>query len=282
VLLQFSISFGYNAAMINRAKLFLRDIYEKREILYELAKRDYQKQYMGSSLGFVWVYLEPLLFIAVLYLVFTFGLRAGGTADGTPFVVYLLVGMVSWFYFSENLTSNAGSIRQHSFLLKKVDFRLSLLPMVKLMSSALPHFFMLIIAIGVAALSGIYPGWYVIQLVYYFTAMVFLLLGIGWLTSATNLFVSDVSKLVGVTTTFGMWLTPLVWDINIVPEQYRWIVKLNPFNYIVEGYRDSIIYGVGFWTKPYETLYYWIVTILTLWIGITVFGKLRPHFAEVA
>ncbi len=268
--------------MINRTKLFLKDIYDKHEILYELAKRDFQKQYMGSSLGFVWVYLQPLLFIAVLYLVFTFGLRAGGTADGTPFVVYLITGMVAWFYFSENLSSNASIIKQHTFLLKKVDFRLSLLPMVKLMSSAAPHFFLLFTAIIVAALNGIYPSWYVLQLFYYFVAMVVLLLGIGWLTSATNLFISDVSKFVGVTTTFGMWLTPLIWDIAIVPEKYRWIVKLNPFNYIAEGYRDSIIYGVGFWTKPYETLYFWIVTTLILWIGITVFGKLRPHFAEVA
>ncbi len=268
--------------MINRAKHFLIDIYDKREILSELAKRDFQKQYMGSSLGFIWVYLQPLLFIAVLYLVFTFGLRAGGIADGTPFIVYLVTAMVAWFYFSENLSSNAGIIKQHTFLLKKVDFRLSMLPIVKLLSSATPHFFLLLIAMGIAAVNGIYPSWYALQLIYYFAAMAVLLLGIGWLTSSTNLFISDVSKFVGVTVTFGMWLTPLVWDIAIVPPEYRWIVNLNPFYYIVEGYRDSIIYGIGFWEKPVHTLYFWIETITILWAGITVFRKLRPHFAEVA
>ena len=268
--------------MINRTKHFFIDIYNKREILFELAKRDFQKQYMGSSLGFIWVYLQPLLYIILLYMVFTFGLRAGNISNGTPFLIYLITGMVPWFYFSENLSSNANVIRQHSFLLKKVDFRLSLLPIVKLISSSMPHLFFLLITLMVAATYGIYPTWYALQLIYYFFAMIMLLLGIGWLTSATNLFISDVSKFVGVTVTFGMWITPLFWDIALVPPQYRWIINLNPFYYIVEGYRDSIIYGVGFWEKPVHTLFFWSITALTLWIGITVFRKLRPHFAEVA
>jgi ABC-type polysaccharide/polyol phosphate export permease len=268
--------------MINRAKHFLIDIYDKREILYELAKRDFQKKYMGSSIGFIWVYLEPLLFVSVLYVIFTFGLRAGNISDGTPFIVYFISGMIAWFYFSENLSSNAGIIKQHNFLLKKVDFRLSLLPIVKLMSSSAPHLFFILIALVIAAINGIYPTWYTLQLIYYFIAMVILLLGVGWLTSATNIFIPDVSKAVGITVTFGMWLTPLFWEIAIVPPKYQWIVKLNPFYYIVEGYRDSLIYGVGFWEKPLYTLYFWVVTIIMLWIGITVFGKLRPHFAEVA
>ena len=268
--------------MIIRAKHFFLDIHDKRELLFELAKRGFQKQYMGSSLGFIWVYLQPLLLITVLYFVFTFGLRAGNISDGTPFIVYFVSGMIAWFYFSENLSSNAGIIKQHTFLLKKVDFRLSLLPMVKLMSSAIPHFFLILVAIVIAAINGIYPSWYTLQLFYYFAAMVVLLLGIGWLTSSTNLFVPDVSKFVAVTVTFGMWLTPLIWDIAIVPPEYRWIVNLNPFYYIVEGYRDSIIYGIGFWEKPMHTLYFWVETIAILWVGFTVFKKLRPHFAEVA
>lgn len=267
--------------MIIRAKHFLIDIYYKREILIELAKRDFQKQYMGSALGFVWVYIQPLFLITVFYLVFTFGLRAGGLTDGTPFIVYLITGMIAWFYFSENLLSNTNSIAQHNFLLKKVDFRLSLLPIVKLLSSVPSQIFFILIALIVASLNGIYPSWYTLQLFYYFFAMIILLLGVGWMTSSTNIFVPDVSKAVNLTVTFGMWLTPLFWDISIVPEKYQWIVKLNPFYYIVEGYRDSIIYDIGFWEKPYETLYFWTVTVSTLWLGITIFKKLRPHFAEV-
>ena len=268
--------------MIIRTKKFLQDIYDKRSILFELAKRDFQQQYMGSYLGFIWVYLQPLLFVTVLYLVFTMGFKSGSSSDGVPFVVYLISGMIAWFYIANNLNAGTNVIRQYSFLLKKLDFRLSMLPIVKLLSSTIPHVFFIFIAVLIAALNGIYPTFYLFQVIYYFIAMFALLLGLSWLTSSTNVFVPDVSKTVSVIITFGFWLTPIFWDINKVPEQYQWIIKLNPANYIVQGYRDSIIAHVGFWEKPYETFYFWVITIIFLWSGITVFKKLRPHFAEVA
>ena len=150
------------------------------------------------------------------------------------------------------------------------------------MSSFVPHIFFIFIAIIIAILNGIYPSLYLFQLVYYFIAMLTLLLGMSWLTSSTNIFVSDVSKIIGVIVTFGFWLTPVFWDISKILEKYQWLIQLNPATYIVEGYRDSIINHVGFWEKPYQTLYYWTVTFITLKIGIAVFQKLRPHFAEVA
>jgi len=90
--------------MINLSRIFFTDIYDKCSILYELAKRDFQQQYMGSYLGVVWVYLQPLLFITVLYLVFTFGFKSGSSSDGVPFAVYLISGMIPWLYIARNLT----------------------------------------------------------------------------------------------------------------------------------------------------------------------------------
>ena len=165
--------------MIKRSKNFLTSIYDKRSILYELAKRDFQQQYMGSYLGFVWIYLQPLLFVSVLYIVFTMGFKSGGGSDGVPFAVYLISGMIAWFYIAENLNAGTAIIRQHSFLLKKVDFRLSMLPIVKLLSSSIPQLFFIFIAICIAALNGIYPTFYTLQIIYYFIPWLccFLVLG---------------------------------------------------------------------------------------------------------
>ncbi len=262
-------------------KKFILDIYNKRELLLELAKRDFQNQYMGSYLGFVWIYLQPLLFVSVIYMIFNLGLKgATGTTD-VPFVVYLIIGIVPWFYISGNLTTNTRVISQHSFLLKKVDFRLSILPMVNLISSLPAHLFLISIAIIIAMINGIYPSLYIFQLIYYFLAMSILLLGIGWLTSSSQLFITDVSKIINLVVTFGFWLTPIFWNAQRIPEQYKWILHLNPFAYIVDGYRDSIYLHIGFWEKPYETFFFWIITFSFLLIGIVVFKKLRPHFAEV-
>lgn len=267
--------------LITRTKKFILDIYNKRELLLELTKRDFQKQYMGSYLGFIWVYLQPLLFISVLYFIFSLGFKAGSSSDGIPFVVYLIVGIIPWFYIAGNLSSMTNVISQNSFLLKKVDFRLSLLPIVKLMSSFIPHLFFLFIALIVAFMNDIHPSIYAFQLIYYYICMLALLLGLGWLTSSTKIFVPDVSNFVGLVVTFGFWLTPIFWDINKIPSEYHWIVNLNPAAYIVQGYRDSIVSHIWFWEKPYETLYFWGFTIVFLLVGITVFKRLRPHFAEV-
>lgn len=259
---------------------FITDIVSKRSLIYELSKRDFQQQYQGSYLGIVWMFLQPLLFISVLYLIFSLGFKAQATME-IPFSLYLVCGMVSWLFFVGNLSSTTNVIHSHAYLVKKVDFRLSILPIVKILSSLIPHLFLVAVAIALSWYHGYHPGLHTIQIIYYLVALSLLLLGIGWLTSSTSIFVTDVSNVVTVITQFGFWLTPIFWNISMIPERYHWLIKLNPLYYIVSGYRDSIILGTPFWAKPEETLYFWGITILTLVAGIHVYRKLRPHFAEV-
>lgn len=270
----------FSKQIIIRIKFFLYEIYIKRRLIYELAKRNFQQQYMGSYLGFIWVFLQPLIFIGILYSVFTLGFRTGGATD-IPFVVYLITGMIAWMYFADIISSTTGIISNHSYLVKKVDFRLSILPIVKILSGLIPHLFFLCIAVLVAWVNGFPPSFYAFQALYYLTGMMALLIGLGWITSSTSLFVSDVIKVVAIIVQFGFWLTPIIWDIAMIPVQYRWIVKINPMCYVVNGYRDSFVYKVPFWHHAHETLYFWTFTLVVLYFGITVFGKLRPHFAEV-
>ena len=246
----------------------------------ELVKRDIQQKYMGSYLGLVWIFLQPLIFISILYFVFTFGLRVANEV-GVPFSVYLVSGIVAWLYFAENFGSTTYAISEYAFLVKRVDFRLSILPVVKIISSLVPHFFLVMLALTVAAFEGFHPTLYTLQLLYYLFALSVLVLGLGWLTSSTSLFVKDVANVVNVLVQFGFWITPVFWNINIIPEKYRWVIKLNPIDYIVTGYRDSIVGGIPFWEHVSETIYFWTVTSLLLLTGAIIFKRLRPHFAEV-
>ena len=265
--------------MIKAAYNFFLDIVNKRSVILDLVKRDLQQQYMGSYLGAVWLLLEPLFFISVLYAVFTLGFRAGTTTD-MPFSIYLVTGIVAWLHFTTNFNANTAAISSYSFLVKKVDFRLSILPIVKMLSSMVVHVFLLLVTISLAWYEGYAPTIYTLQIVYYFFAMSALLLGLGWLTSSTSIFVKDVSKLVSVIIQFGFWMTPIFWNISMIPERYRWIIELNPMYYIVTGYRDSVVSHVPFWERS-NTLYFWVFTLAFLYIGITVYRKLKPHFAEV-
>ena len=266
--------------MNNPIVAFIADIISKRMLVDELAKRDLQHQYQGSYLGFVWMFLQPLLFILVLYMIFTLGFRAGMNTD-VPFGLYLVSGMVAWLYFSGTLLANTDVIGSYAFLVKKMDFRLSILPIVKVLSALVAHFFLVGVAIVIAWIQGYGPSIYTLQLFYYLGAMWALLLGLGWLTSSTSLFIKDVSKLVPVLVQFGFWLTPIFWNISMIPEKYHWIVKSNPAYYIVSGYRESLLTRNVFWDRPVEGLYFWTVTLLFLLAGISVYRRLRPHFAEV-
>ncbi|GAB4343844.1 MAG: ABC transporter permease [Desulfobulbaceae bacterium] len=266
--------------LLSRTLNFLADIYVKRLVIYELAKRDFQKQYMGSYLGFVWVFLEPLLFILILYFVFAVGLRRGGGSE-MPFITYLVTGMIAWMFFARMLSVSTNVIKSHSFLVNRTDFRLSILPIVKLLSGTVPHLFFVFLALIICWVKGFAPSLYSLQVVYYFFAMAILLLGLAWITSSTSIFVADVGKFVSVVIRFGFWLTPIFWNINMIPAKYQWVIMLNPVYYIVNGYRDSYIREVPFWDHPVNTLYFWGVTLMIFYLGITVFGRLRPHFAEV-
>ena len=167
---------------------FIFEIYEKRYLIYELVKRDFKNKYMGSVLGLVWAVLQPLLMMTIMWFVFTFGLKADRGSASAPFVCYLFTGMGAWNFFGESLSGSTNVIFEYSFLVKKVNFRLSILPIVKLLSSGIISFVFLTIVVIVLFVNGIYPSLLWFQLFYYIIAMMLLTLGLSWITSAMNVF----------------------------------------------------------------------------------------------
>lgn len=261
---------------------FLSEIYEKRYLIYELVKRDFMSRYMGSVLGLVWAIMQPLLMNAIMWFVFTFGFKAGAGPMGIPFICYLFTGMLAWNFFSESLINSTYVITEYSFLVKKINFRLSILPIVKLLSAGIISMIFLGIVILILIFNGVYPSWWWFQFIYYMGSMMLLSLGLSWITSAMNVFVKDVAYVVSILIQFGFWMTPIFWDVAVLPEKWRIIIKLNPMAYIVNGYRDSFLLHKPFWQGDLFSLgWFWGFTALSLLVGIIVFKRLRPHFADV-
>ena len=259
---------------------FIKQIVQKKSAIYELAKREFQAQNKDTYLGIIWGYIQPLMYILLLVLVFNIGLRKNPGRD-IPFVVYLISGMIVWQFFSITFGGITQIVKMNSFLIKKGNFNLALLHVASILSSLIPHLVLLGVTVIICWFHGFPPTIYDIQLIYYLIALFLLLLALGWITSSTSLFVQDVANIVGIICQFGFWFTPIIWNISTIPEKYQWLVKMNPMCYIVTGYRDSLIYKIPFWSKPYETLYYWIFTIVILLLGRIIFKKLKPHFGEV-
>lgn len=259
---------------------FLRDIYAKRTLIYEMVKRDFYSQYIDSVFGLLWAFVQPLVMVLILWFVFSMGFKAQPVKD-VPFVVWLTAGLAPWYFFSDALAGSTGIIVQNSFLVKKVVFRVSILPIVKMLSSSIIHFIFLMFLTILLLSNDLYFSIWWLQVFYYTFALVVLILGLSWLTSSLNVFIKDVAQAIGIILQFGFWGTPIFWNIDMVPEKYRLFIKLNPMFYITEGYRDSLIYQTPFWHNWKLSLYYWSITLFVLLIGIATFKKLRPHFADV-
>ena len=128
------------------------------------------------------------------------------------------------------------------------------------------------------------PNLYTLQVIYYSIAMIALLVGLVYATSAIVVFFKDLSQIVALVIQVGTWATPIMWNIDTMTNIPEWaivILKLNPMYYVVSGYRDALINKVWFWEHPYMTLWFWIVTAIVYFAGTRIFKKLRMLFADV-
>jgi lipopolysaccharide transport system permease protein/teichoic acid transport system permease protein len=260
---------------------FIGELAARRQMILELARQDFKSKYLGSYLGILWAFIQPVVYIVILWFVFQLGFKSKPEGD-YPFVLWMMAGIIPWFFFSECLGNATTSILDNSFLLKKVNFSVGMLPIVKILSALVLHLFFLVIMFIMFVSYGYRPSLHNLQAIYYLFAMVVLLLGLSWLTSSVIIFFRDMGQIVAMVLQFLFWVTPIFWSAKILPTKYLNLVKLNPVYYIVEGYRESFIYHTWFWQRHYTlSAYYWIVTGTIFIVGAVVFRRLRPHFADV-
>ena len=259
---------------------FLKAIFQNKALLWSLTKNDFKQRYLGSFLGTAWAFIQPTATVLIFWFVFQVGFKSPPVGE-FPFILWLMAGMFPWFFFAEGLSTGTNSILANSFLVKKVLFRISLLPIISLFSALSIHIFFIFFMFTMFLYYGYTPQIHWIQIFYYLFATSVLLLGLSWLTSSIVVFFKDIGQLVTMLIQFGFWLTPIFWNMNMVPEKYRWIIELNPMVYIIEGYRNSMIYHTWFWEDLHASIYFWIVTLIIFVLGGLTFKKLRPHFADV-
>jgi ABC-type polysaccharide/polyol phosphate export permease len=259
---------------------FIIALFKSRLLILKLAQQDFKANYLGSYLTFIWAFIHPCITIVIFYVVFQIAFHAG-PVDKYPFIIWLMTGMIPWFFFTESLTNATNSILAYSFLVKKVVFRVSILPIIKILSALVVHLFFLILILFVSFINGYNPTIYNLQVVYYLCSTMILVCGLSWITSSLTVFIKDTGQIVAMLMQIGFWATPIFWNIKTVPEKYRNLIFLNPAFYIIEGYRESFMSQTWFWQNPGHALYFWSFTLCVFVIGAILFLKLRPHFADV-
>lgn len=265
---------------LKKSLKFIKSSFDNKDLIKSLAVNDFKSKYVSSYLGIIWAFINPLITIAVYWFVFQIGFRSGDVGD-VPYILWFISGIIPWFFFSEALPSATNSFIEYSYLVKKVLFKIEILPTVKILSAVFVHlFFVLFLFVVMIVYRGV-PEVYSFQFIYYSFAMMCLVFAISVFTSSVILFFRDLGQIIGIIVSVGFWATPIGWQLGILPVNIGRIFKLNPMYYIVTGYRDSFIDNIFIWQRPYETIYFWLFCIVVFSLGVKIFYKLKPHFSDV-
>lgn len=269
-------------------KLFVipKELFQSRSLIWKLAKNDFKKRYAGSYLGFVWAMIQPVVTVLMYWVVFDviFKTRSEMVASGVevPYVLFLTAGLVPWFYFSEAITNGTNALLEYSYLVKKVVFNISILPIIKLIAATFMHVFFVVVLLVVAAFYGYYPNIYTTQVIYYSFCLFVLVLAMSYFSCAVVVFFKDLAQIINIALQVGMWATPILWNIGMITDdRVVTLVKLNPLVYIVNGYRNAIYGNEWFFEHFYSSTYFWIFTVTLFCISTLIFKRLKVHFADV-
>lgn len=254
-------------------------IYDRKLIL-NVSKNDFKTKYAGSYFGIFWAFVQPIILMFVYWFALDIGLRSGDMID-YPFVLWLMCGLVPWFFFADAFGSGANALTEYSYLVKKVVFKVDILPIVKVTSSIFVHLIFVVLTIILHAFYGFYPDLYTLQVLYYTTCMFALLIALAYITSSIVIFFKDLNQVIAIILQIGIWATPIMWDASNISSKLNKVMKINPIYYIVNGFRDTFLDKIWFWERTYWTIGYWIGVFILYVVGRNIFKRLQVHFADV-
>jgi ABC-type polysaccharide/polyol phosphate export permease len=266
--------------MYTKITQFIKLLYSYRFIIGSMSVQEIKRRYAGTLGGFVWAIIHPLMMIIVYWFVFSVGFKVKPMGN-VPFIIVFCCGMIPWMTFSESVSVSCNSIIATPHLVSKTVFPLGILPLIQVITGMISHGLMLIILVALLIFNNISLSLWNLQVFYYIFALFLFSLGLSWFVAAVNVFYRDLAQILTVILNIWFWSVPIVWPQNMVPEKYQFIIKFNPMNYIIEGYKNTFISHTPFWSDALLGAYFWVVCIVTLLAGAVVFFKLKSEFAEV-
>ena len=255
-----------------------------RRQLIKLAKSDLIKTYSGSALGWAWAFIKPAVTIFVLWFAIDIGLRMGTpTSTGHPFILWLIAGMIPWFYMDEMMTQGANSLRQYNYLVTKMRFPIATIPTFVGLSKLYVHVFLAGLMTLFFLGYGYKPDIYMLQLPIYMMCMYFVFLAWSQFASILSCMSKDFYNLVGAATQALFWMSGILYDVKTmqVPEALRTFLHFNPITFISSGYRNVFIYKIWIWEEQRLLIYYLIVLFVMAALALWAYRKLYKEIPDV-
>lgn len=253
----------------------LHELYDYREMIFSLIKRDLRGRYKGSVLGFLWTFLNPLFQLVVYTLVFSVIMRAGYD----KYYLFLFVALIPWIFFSTSVAGGASCIWAQKDMVNKIYFPREVLPIAHVTCQLVNMLLSFVVVFAVIIVTGYGINWIAILYLPIIVLVEYLMaLGLTMLTSAVTVFLRDIEYILGIFMMAWQFLSPVMYGSDMVPEEVQPIFAINPMTSVLNAYRDIFYYKQV--PQISTLLQATIFGVVMLIVGAFVFEKMKKHFSE--
>jgi lipopolysaccharide transport system permease protein len=255
----------------------LREIWNYRELLYFLTKRDIKVRYKQTVLGGLWAIIQPV-FTMVVFTLF-FGRLAKMPSDGIPYPVFVYAGLLPWTYFANALSASGNSLVGSANLITKVYFPRLIIPASASLAGLIDFFIAMLVLGAMMIYYQFLPG-FGILLFPFLVGLTFLCsVGVGLWLSALNVQYRDIRYVIPFLIQLWMFVSPVIYPVSMVPKKYQWLLAMNPMSGVIEAYRASLL---GHMSVNWSMLGLSTAIIIIVFLsGLYYFRRMEKTFADV-
>ena len=261
----------------------LKDNWEWRSQIWNLALFDLKKASRNTALGYAWLIIRPIVYIVCFWFALSIGLKAGRTAPGdAPYILWLTVGIIPWLFMKDMLHGGGDVLHKYSYLVKKVRFPISAISSVYTLSSMFTLLIKFIVVLGVYLMCMQPFDWYLLQVPVLLVLMFVFWWFFSMMMSPLSALSKDVKNLIGAFSSPLFWLSGVIFKVRELPVDWaRELLYFNPVTFFVEAFRDAIYSKVWLWDDPKLCLTFLAVFVATVVVALVVQKRTREEVPDV-
>ncbi len=263
-------------------RTILKEHRDFKNQIFKLSRSELIKTYKGAALGPLWAVIKPAITIFVYWFAFQIGLRANRSIEGIPFFLFLMTGMIPWFFMHDAILDGSACFRKKKAFITKMSFPVSTIPTYTLLSNLYIHLLLCVLMYAVLLISGVSPSIYNLQFFFYMPIMYVCFLFLSWILAPLSAVSRDFQNLVKAIITALFWLSGIIWDpFSLSNDLLRRVVTATPITYFANGYRNAFLFEKWFFMTRYETFccLIWIVGFLI--VGVYTYKRARRVIPDV-
>ena len=222
---------------------FLQNLVERRSLLIQLVRRDFEQRFIGSAIGWIWGLIHPLVLLLSWTFVFQFCLHQSVPPgeETTNYPLFLFAGMLPWLLFSETVQRSASSLLEHANLITKTVFPSEIIPVSVFLSTLIGHLMGIALILAASGIVLNQVNFFIFLLPVYILLIGMFAVGIGWIVASLHVFLRDTAQVVNVVLLLWFWMTPIFISPDLFPARARFLLVANPFYYVVRAYRRLLL-----------------------------------------